>query len=56
MRDEISAILRRYQDRRDDPSLRPAGAQPVEFAFFDYPRQDLAASLSAQQCPGGSTS
>jgi DNA-binding transcriptional ArsR family regulator len=56
VRDEIAAILRRHQDRRNDPSLRPAGAQPVEFAFFDYPRQDLAASLSAHEVPVDSDS
>jgi len=48
MRDEIIAIITRHLDeRRVDPSSRPAGAMPVEFVNFAYPRQDLAALLSA---------
>lgn len=35
--DEIQEIFRRYEDRRYDPSLRPAGARPVEFTFFGFP-------------------
>ena len=31
MREEIAEILRRYKERRDDPSLRPAGARAVYF-------------------------
>ena len=27
--DEIAAVLERYRDRSDDPSLRPAGSRPV---------------------------
>jgi hypothetical protein len=51
VRDEIAAILHRHLDRRDDPSLRPADARPVEFSVFAYPRQDLAASLSDPHDP-----
>jgi predicted transcriptional regulator len=40
--DEVLGILRRYDDRRDDPSRRPDGALPVEFLFFGYPLIDLA--------------
>ncbi len=36
-------VFEPYLDRRFDPSLRPAGALPVEFALFGYPREDLAA-------------
>jgi len=46
MRDEILAIVSRHLDeRRVDPSQRPAGALPVEIVAFAYPRQDLAAPL-----------
>jgi predicted ArsR family transcriptional regulator len=31
MRQEIDEIMRRYKERRDDPSLRPEGARPVYF-------------------------
>jgi Helix-turn-helix domain len=49
VRDEISAVITRHLDeRRVDPSKRPAGALPVEFVNFAYPRLDLAASLSAE--------
>jgi DNA-binding transcriptional ArsR family regulator len=41
--DEIRAILNRYIPRRDDPSLRPPGALPVEIDTFTFLRQDLAA-------------
>ena len=40
--DEVLGILRRYEDRRDNPSRRPDGALPVEFLFFGYPLIDLA--------------
>jgi predicted transcriptional regulator len=39
---EVLGILRRYEDRRDDPSRRPDSALPVEFLFFGYPLIDLA--------------
>ena len=48
VRDEINAIISRHQDeRRVDPSQRPAGALPVEIVSFAYPRLDLAAQLPA---------
>jgi Helix-turn-helix domain len=48
VRDEITAIISRHQDeRRVDPSQRPAGALPVEIVSFAYPRLDLAAQLPA---------
>ena len=44
MRDEINVIVSRHLDeRRVDPSRRPAGALPVEIVLFAYPREDLAA-------------
>jgi hypothetical protein len=39
---ELREVTKRYQNRRTDPSLRPAGALPVEFTYFGYPRADLA--------------
>jgi Helix-turn-helix domain len=47
VRDEIGVIFTRHVDeRRIDPSKRPAGALPVEIVNFAYPRQDLVALLS----------
>jgi len=43
--DEVQEILRRYEDRQDDPSLRPAGALPVEITFFGYPLTELSADM-----------
>jgi hypothetical protein len=39
---EVRQIVDRYQDRELDPSLRPPGAQPVEFAFFTFPIPEFA--------------
>lgn len=46
----MNEVLDRYNYRRAgaDPSLRPAGALPVEFSFFGYPRTDLAAVESKE--------
>jgi DNA-binding transcriptional ArsR family regulator len=40
--DEIHELLRRYEDRRYDPSLRPAGSLPVEFTFFGFPLTEFS--------------
>jgi hypothetical protein len=40
---ELHEILNRRRGCRVDPSLRPADALPVEFAFFGFPRTDLIA-------------
>jgi len=40
--DEVLRVLRRHDDRDDDPSRRPDGALPVEFVFLGYPLIDLA--------------
>jgi len=54
MREEIAAIVGRHRlERQLDPSLRPADALPVEIGVFAYPRQDLAASLSAGERADG---
>lgn len=38
---EIQAIIDRYKDRERDPSRRPAGALPVDIAFFTSPVTEL---------------
>jgi hypothetical protein len=54
MRDEIGAILLRHWDEaRLDPAQRPAGALPVEYVSFAYPRQDLIAGLAADDKDNG---
>ncbi len=64
VREQMHAILREYLDRREEPSLRPAGSLPVELSAFAYPRKDLALLLSlndaddagdADQNPGESS-
>lgn len=45
---DMGEVLKKYEARRFDPSLRPAGALPVEFTRFGYVREDLIA-LAAQQ-------
>jgi hypothetical protein len=39
---EVQRIIDRYQDRNRDPSLRPAGAMPVECTYFTFPLEELA--------------
>ena len=39
---EVQRIIDRYQDRDSDPSLRPAGALPVECTYFTFPLEELA--------------
>ena len=39
---EVQRIIDRYQDRERDPSLRPAGALPVECTYFTFPLEELA--------------
>jgi predicted transcriptional regulator len=46
---EVRAILGPYKDRRSDPSARPPGALPVEFAVFGYPREDLSGPLADEE-------
>ncbi len=41
IREEFRVLVDRYMPRRDDPSLRPAGALPVEISTFYFPREDL---------------
>jgi hypothetical protein len=43
--DEIWQIFRRYKDRQYDPSLRPAGALPVEFTFFGFPLTEFGENM-----------
>jgi DNA-binding transcriptional ArsR family regulator len=39
---EVQRVIDRYQDRERDPSLRPAGALPVECTYFTFPLEELA--------------
>jgi Helix-turn-helix domain len=39
---QIDALIRRYEPRKDDPSLRPPGALPVEWSIFSAPIAELA--------------
>jgi predicted transcriptional regulator len=43
--EEVHEILRRYEDRQGDPSLRPAGALPVEITFFEFPLTELSTDM-----------
>ncbi len=38
---ELLAVLDRYLDRNDDPSLRPPGTLPIEFLLLAYPLLNL---------------
>jgi DNA-binding transcriptional ArsR family regulator len=51
---EIRAMLNRYIPRRDNPSLRPPGALPVEIDTFTFLRQDLAALVHEADADGPS--
>jgi Helix-turn-helix domain len=42
LRREISALLKAYEVRKDDPALRPAGSMPVEWSVFVSPIPELA--------------
>lgn len=35
--EQITALLRSYSDRQDDPAKRPPGSLPVELLLFGYP-------------------
>jgi predicted transcriptional regulator len=45
---ELHEVTKKYENRRTDPSLRPAESLPVEFTFFGYPRTDLS-GLAAEK-------
>jgi hypothetical protein len=38
---ELMAVLDRFGERNDDPSLRPADAMPIEYLALSYPLQEL---------------
>jgi hypothetical protein len=44
----IMALIREYEPRKDDPSLRPAGALPVEWSLLQAPITELAGLAEAQ--------
>jgi hypothetical protein len=48
LRRQISALLKAYEVRKDDPALRPPGALPVEWSVFVSPIPELA-ELTEQQ-------
>jgi hypothetical protein len=45
---EIDALIRQYEPRKSDPSLRPPGALPVEWSVFHAPMAELAGLTEAQ--------
>jgi Helix-turn-helix domain len=50
--DEMRQILDRYAGRLDDPASRPAGAMPVECAFYIFPLTELANLSASAAGPG----
>jgi hypothetical protein len=50
--DEMRQILDRYIGRREDPASRPAGALPVEVAFYVFPVTELADLSASAAGPG----
>jgi hypothetical protein len=45
---QIQALIRQYEPRKSDPSLRPPGALPVEWTVFKAPMAELV-ELAAEQ-------
>jgi hypothetical protein len=45
---QIQTLIRQYEPRKSDPSLRPPGALPVEWSVFEAPMAELA-DLAAEQ-------
>lgn len=45
---ELTRILDRYRDRRDDPALRPKNARPVDINVFTYPLADSDGAALAE--------
>ena len=50
--DEMRQVIDRYTGRRDDPASRPAGALPVQLAFYVYPKTELAGLSASAAGPG----
>jgi hypothetical protein len=50
--EEIRQVLDRYSGRLDDPASRPAGALPVQVAYYVFPRADLADLGASAGAPG----
>lgn len=46
--EQVDALIRRYEPRRADPSLRPPGALPVEWSVFTAPITELAGLTEEQ--------
>jgi hypothetical protein len=53
---DMMRLVDRYKDREGDPSLRPAGALPVECTFFTFPMTEFgrlgAPGEAAGEAPG----
>jgi hypothetical protein len=45
---QMRDLLKQYEPRRSDPSLRPAGALPVEWTIFAAPVAELIETVQAQ--------
>jgi hypothetical protein len=45
---QMRNLLTPYEPRKSDPSLRPAGALPVEWTIFDAPVAELVETVQAQ--------
>ena len=41
LQDELMAVLDRFAERNEDPSLRPPDALPIEYLALSYPLQNL---------------
>jgi len=45
---DMMRLVDRYNDRQSDPSLRPAGAIPVECSLFTFPRTEFGDTKASQ--------
>ena len=45
---DMMRLVDRYKDREGDPSLRPAGALPVECTFFTFPMTEFGHPQASQ--------
>ena len=48
LRGQMRRLLEKYEGRKSNPALRPAGALPVEWTIFAAPVPELAAFTEAQ--------
>jgi hypothetical protein len=45
---DMMRLVDRYKDREGDPSLRPAGALPVEYSLFAFPLTEFGGPQASQ--------